>query len=109
MITAFNFDDRFAAHVRARQSQRVHRGFRARVAEAHLLNGRETPLQFFCQVDHVGAGQRIEAAFAKLIAQRFYQHGVRMTDQQAAEGQVEVSLLVAIKVPDLAAFGATDK
>jgi hypothetical protein len=32
-----------------------------------------------------------------------------MADQQAAKAQVEVGVLVAIQVPDLAAFGTADK
>src|SRR5947199_4977850 len=82
MVTALDLDDLIAPDMRARQAQCIHSGLGAGVAEAHLLNGREAAHQLFCQVHDIGTGQRIQAAFAKLIAQGFYQHWMRMTDSR---------------------------
>ena len=100
MIAALDLDDLIAPNMRARQAQRIHRGLGAGVAEAHLLNGGEAAHQLFRQVHDIGTGQRIQAAFAKLIAQGFYQHWMRMADQQTAKTKMEVGIPVPIEVPN---------
>src|SRR5437588_4253376 len=109
MVTALDLDDLIAPGMRARQAQRIHSGLRARVAEAHLLNGREAAHQLFRQVHDIGTGQRIQAAFAKLITQSFYQHWMRMTDQQTAKSKMEVGIPVPIEVPNRTTLGPANK
>src|ERR1700726_4019192 len=95
--------------MRACQAQSIHRRLGTRVAEAHLLNWRKTALHFLSKVDAISTGQRIQASLAELVAQRLHQHWMRVADEQTAKAQVEISILVAIIVPDMTSLPATDE
>src|SRR5579883_1431117 len=109
MIGAFDLHHFVAPGVRTSDTQGIHRRLGPGVAEAYQFDWRETTLHLFCQENGIGAGQRVEAALAKLVAQGFHQHGVRVANKQAAETQVKISVLVAVIVPDMAPLRPADK
>ena len=102
VVAAFEFDDLVAPGGGARQTNGVHGGFRAAVAEAAHLD-RKARADFFRQfplhvVRHAEHGAVVQAPFDGL-----HHRGMAMSGHERAETQVVVDVFVAIEIAELAA------
>ena len=93
--------------VAARDSNRVHRGFGAGVAEAHLL-ALEPLAEHLGELDGRGGRSR-EVGSGSCGARDGLGHlRMRMADEHAAEAVVEIDVLVVVDVEDPAALSLAD-
>src|SRR5947209_5622695 len=79
MIGTLNFHNLITTCMSPSQAQCIHRCFRPGVAETDLLNRSKAAHHLFCQENGIGARQRIQAPFAKLVSQSLYQNWMGVT------------------------------
>src|SRR5260370_2554275 len=106
MIRTLDLHYLIATNMCACQANGIHRRFWSRITETHLLDWRKPSHHLFCQVHHIGRGQRIETAFAKLFTQSLYQNRVRVTNEQTSKSEMKIDILIPIDIPNTATNSA---